>query len=40
MRILSWNIRGFGDKKKRYYVKDVIIKSDADIIILLETKKK
>lgn len=39
MRILSWTIRGLGDKKKHAVIKDAPIKSDSDLIILLETKR-
>ncbi|KAK9934053.1 hypothetical protein M0R45_021214 [Rubus argutus] len=39
MRILSWNVRGLGSKKKRSVIKTLLTGSGADVVILQETKK-
>lgn len=38
MKILSWNVQGFGTKNTRNHLKDLIRANDPDIIFLCETK--
>lgn len=38
MKVLSWNVRGLGDKGKRVAVKEVIHNSEADIVLIQESK--
>uniref|UniRef100_A0A803QNG8 Endonuclease/exonuclease/phosphatase domain-containing protein n=1 Tax=Cannabis sativa TaxID=3483 RepID=A0A803QNG8_CANSA len=40
MKILSWNIRGSGDKEKRRAIKATICKATPDMVILQEVKKE
>lgn len=40
MKIISWNIRGLGSRKKRKVVKDFLYHENPDIILLQETKRK
>ncbi|KAK9938261.1 hypothetical protein M0R45_015011 [Rubus argutus] len=39
MRIVTWNVRGLGSRRKRSMVKSLLVGCGADIIILQETKK-
>ena len=39
MKILSWNIRGFGSRAKRKRVKETIVKATLDVVILLQENK-
>ncbi|BFG20710.1 hypothetical protein CerSpe_069840 [Prunus speciosa] len=39
MKIVSWNVRGLGDRKKRAVIKKVLKKCGAYIVMLQETKK-
>ncbi|XP_062093313.1 uncharacterized protein LOC133799309 [Humulus lupulus] len=39
MKILSWNVRGSGNKEKRRAIKETICKVNPDIIVLQEVKK-
>ena len=38
LRILSWNVRGTNDRKKRKLIKDVIKSQKVDLVCLQETK--
>ena len=38
MKILSWNVRGLGDPRKRGKVKEIILKVGPKIVMLQETK--
>lgn len=38
MKIMSWNVRGLGSRKKRAAVKDVTRKFRADIVLIQESK--
>ncbi|KAK9930653.1 hypothetical protein M0R45_027684 [Rubus argutus] len=38
MRIVTWNVRGLGSKRKRSMIRNLVVSSGADIIILQETK--
>lgn len=40
MKILSWNVQGYGNKDTRNYMKDIIKSNDPDIIFLCETTIK
>ncbi|CAL9004761.1 unnamed protein product [Prunus brigantina] len=40
MKIISWNVRGLGSKRKRVVVKDQLLRLNPDIVILQETKKE
>ena len=40
MKIISWNIRGLGGRRKRLLVKEQLRKIKPDIVILLETKRE
>ncbi|KAK9930230.1 hypothetical protein M0R45_027274 [Rubus argutus] len=40
MKIISWNIRGMGSRSKRRVIKEKILTSKADVVILQETKKE
>ena len=39
MKIISWNTRGLGSKKKRRVVKDFLRSEELDIVMIQETKK-
>lgn len=38
MKVISWNVRGFGGRDKWRLVKKVISQENLDIVVLLETK--
>lgn len=38
MKIVSWNVRGLGSKKKRCVIKDLLVKIYPDVVIFQETK--
>jgi exonuclease III len=38
LSLLSWNVRGMGNARKCYLVKDAIRKAQIDLICLQETK--
>ena len=38
MKIISWNTRGLGSKKKRMVVKDFLRLQNPDVVMLQETK--
>ena len=38
MKIISWNTRGLGSRKKRMVVKDFLWLQNPDVVILQETK--
>ncbi|KAK9939072.1 hypothetical protein M0R45_015781 [Rubus argutus] len=40
MKIISWNVRGVGRRSKRRVIKDKLLNSKADVIIIQETKKE
>lgn len=40
MKILSWNVRELGSLRKRSVVKNVLLKSQLDIVMLQESKLK
>ncbi|KAK9943830.1 hypothetical protein M0R45_009426 [Rubus argutus] len=40
MKIISWNIRGMGSRSKRRVIKEKILTSKADVVILQETRKE
>ncbi|XP_021820446.1 uncharacterized protein LOC110762145 [Prunus avium] len=40
MKIISWNIRGLGSKRKRLVLKEQLTRLRPDIVILQETKKQ
>ncbi|XP_026410499.1 uncharacterized protein LOC113305701 [Papaver somniferum] len=40
MKIMSWNVQGFGNKRTRYHLRDLVRSNDPDIIFLAETKNK
>lgn len=40
MKILSWNVRGLGDVRKRGIIKDILKKIGPDIVVIQETKKE
>lgn len=39
MKILSWNIRGFGRDRKRMKIKSVLRDRGVDVVFFQETKK-
>lgn len=39
MKIISWNVRGLGSRSKRRVLKEKLVNSKADVVILQETKK-
>ena len=39
MKIISWNTRGLGSRKKRRVVKDFLRLENRDIVMIQETKK-
>jgi exonuclease III len=39
MKIISWNVRGVGRRSKRRLIKEKLVNSKADVVILQETKK-
>lgn len=39
MKVISWNVRGSGAASKRALVKDLLQKTDLDLVCLQETKK-
>lgn len=40
MKIISWNIRGLGDRTKRRSIKELISKEKPDVVILQEVKRE
>ena len=40
MKIISWNTRGLGSRKKRRVVKDLRCHENPDIVLLQETKRE
>ena len=40
MKIISWNTRGLGSKKKRRVVKDFLRSEKPDVVMIQETKKE
>lgn len=38
MKIVSWNVRGLGNRNKNFMIKDVLSKAEADIVIIQETE--
>ena len=40
MKILSWNIRGLGSKKKMRIVKRLLSSQSPDVVMLQETKRE
>ena len=40
MKILSWNIRGLGSKKKRRTIKRFLSTQSPDVVMLQETKRE
>lgn len=40
MKVLSWNVQGFGGVEKRRKVKELIGRCDPDLVVLQETKKE
>ncbi|KAK9902279.1 hypothetical protein M0R45_001786 [Rubus argutus] len=40
MKIISWNVKGLGSRSKRRVLKEKLVSSKADIVILQETKKE
>ena len=39
MKIISWNTRGLGSRKKRRVVKDFLRSEKSDVVMIQETKK-
>ena len=39
MKIISWNTRGLGSRKKRRVVKDFLRSEKPDVVMIQETKK-
>ena len=39
MKIISWNTRGLGSRKKRRVVKDFLRSGKPDVVMIQETKK-
>ena len=39
MKIISWNTRGLGSRKKRRVVKDFLRLENPDVVMIQETKK-
>lgn len=40
MKIVSWNVRGLGNRNKKFMIKYVLSKAEADIVIIQETRKQ
>ena len=40
MKIISWNIRGLGSRKKRRVVKDFLRFQNLDVVMFQETKRE
>ena len=40
MKIISWNIRGLGSRKKRRVVKDFLFHENLDVVLLQEIKRE
>lgn len=40
MKIITWNIRGLGSRRKRMILKEQLVRLRPDIVILQETKKE
>ena len=40
MKIISWNTRGLGSKKKRRMVKDFLSSEKSNVVMIQETKKR
>ena len=40
MKIISWNTRGLGSRKKRRVVKDFLRLENPDVVIFQETKRE
>lgn len=40
MKILSWNIRGLGNREKRRNIKDTVRREKVDVEIFQETKRE
>ena len=40
MKILSWNTRGLGSKKKRRIVRNFLSSQNPDVVMLQETKRE
>ena len=40
MKILSWNKRGLGSKKKRRIVRNFLSSQNPDVVMLQETKRE
>ena len=40
MKIISWNTRGLGSKKKRRVVKNFLSSEKPDVVMIQETKKE
>ncbi|KAJ9680369.1 hypothetical protein PVL29_019633 [Vitis rotundifolia] len=40
MKIISWNTRGLGSRKKRRVVKDLLHLENSDVVMFQETKKE
>lgn len=38
MKIVSWNVRGLGSRRKRILIKDLLVKECLDIVSFQETK--
>ena len=39
MKIISWNARGLGSRKKQRVVKDFLRSENSDVVMIQETKK-
>ena len=39
MKIISWNTKGLGSRKKRRVVKDFLRSENPDVVMIQETKK-
>ena len=40
MKIINWNIRGLGSRKKRRVVKDFLRHENPDVVMFQETKRE
>lgn len=40
MKIVSWNVRALGNRNKKFMIKYVLSKAEADIVIIQETRKQ
>ena len=40
MKIISWNIRGLGSRKKQRVVKDFLRLQNPDVVMFQETKRQ